>query len=62
MKIRICWASNTVIFDLDQMTSEKIQRNMRKIFDEARGRLEKIKKELNYDKLDTKFKIRIRWT
>ena len=42
--------SNTVIFDLDQMTSEKIK-EYEEFFDEARDKLEKIKKD-NYDKLD----------
>ena len=42
--------SNTVIFDLDQMTSEKIN-EYNEFFDEARDKLEKIKKE-NYDQLD----------
>ena len=42
--------SNTVIFDLGQMTSEKIK-EYEEFFDEARDKLEKIKKD-NYDKLD----------
>ena len=42
--------SNTVIFDLDQLTNEKIK-EYEEFFDKARKRLEKIKKE-NYDNLD----------